>query len=168
MQDRTHYSDSNLLITSDGSNEDVFSQSMNKLNICGQTHCNYSKLANNYYPPNVSPLEANTSNTSQSKPKILEIQTNTSVLIGESVNICVHFSDNCLSKASVVWSKKVCHYLRTQFVLLQLYLNFNVIKSLTANALHTKNCCQNRTEQNRTRKYCQEMKAYPQSCFHIK
>lgn len=105
MQSRSCFSTGIDPLPVDESNDDVFNQSTQKLNICGQTQNYFPKLVNNISTFTSSTLQTN---TSALPPKILNITPNTSALIGETVKLRVNFTSlSPLRPFSIRWSKKV-------------------------------------------------------------
>jgi hypothetical protein len=88
----------------DESDDDIFNQSTQKLNICGQTQNYFPKLVNNISTLTSSSLETN---TSALPPKILKITQSTSALIGETAILRVRFTPLRLAPFEIKWSKKV-------------------------------------------------------------
>ncbi len=85
--------------------DDIFNESTQKLNICGQTQNYFPKLVNNISTLTSSSLETN---TSALPPKILKITQSTSALIGETAILRVRFTPlSLLAPFSIKWSKKV-------------------------------------------------------------
>jgi len=105
MQNRTSLSTEIDIEAQDESDGDIFNQSIQKLNICGQTQNYFPKLVNNISAPTSSSLQTN---TSVLPPKILKITPNTSVLIGQTATLQVDFTPISSSHPfSIEWSKKV-------------------------------------------------------------
>jgi hypothetical protein len=106
MQSRSCFNtETDCLPVCDESDDDIFNQSTQKLNICGQTQNYFPKLVNNISTLTSSSLQTN---TSALPPKILKITQSTSALIGETAILRVHFTPiSLLAPFSIKWSKKV-------------------------------------------------------------